>query len=218
MDTTHAGSNLLFMLVGIVAGLAAIIAPTTLVVRMILSPIDQAAKIRNAPPRFSVGDFLCLFLAIQIPLSAISRFVEPEERYTFWLFTIATWIVGPLMWITGARTLSKAGVVTGFHRLVFMGLVMPVVYYGLLPFTILSVQFVMIVFSGEYPMLIGWMFVAWSAIAGLLILSRTFTSYMLRHIELPSHELDSPFEAEKELPPRLDLQGGVGSQSTAANP
>jgi hypothetical protein len=199
MEALYAGLHVLFILTSIVAGLVAIIAPSTLVVRLILSPIDRAAKFRNAPPRFSVGDFLCLFLAIQIPLSAISRFVEPNERYTFWLFTVATWIIGPLMWVTSARTISKAGVVTGSHRLVFMGLVMPVVYYGLLPFTILSVDLVIIAFSGEDPRTpIGWVFITWSALAVLLILSRAFTNYMLRHVEWSGLVLDSRLEAEKE--------------------
>ncbi len=48
-------------------GIAAAIAPLIWVARTILAPIDRAAKFRVAPVSFSIGDFLCLFLAIQLP-------------------------------------------------------------------------------------------------------------------------------------------------------
>jgi hypothetical protein len=39
----------------------------------------------------------------------------------------------------GSRTLSKAGVSRTGVRFVYLGLILPLVYYGLLPFTFLSV-------------------------------------------------------------------------------
>lgn len=103
----------------------------------IVGPIDRAAKSRQAPVRFSLADFLCLFVAIQLPLAAIRAFVGDTEARFFWLLTIATWIVAPIIWLACARTLSKAGISSGRDRLVFMGLVLPVVYYFIFPFVLI---------------------------------------------------------------------------------
>ena len=49
-------------------------------------PIDRAAKVRTWPRyALSMGDFLCLFIAVQLPLTLVSRFNydDQDERY-FW--------------------------------------------------------------------------------------------------------------------------------------
>src|SRR5215212_3182904 len=109
----------------VVAGILLAVAPIFWIARRILSPIDEAAKFRQAPVRFSIGDFLCLFLAIQIPLAAVHRFMREDTIEAYWLFTIITWLVAPVIWFAGARTLSKAQVSTNSHRFVFLGLIMP---------------------------------------------------------------------------------------------
>src|ERR1700742_3009248 len=121
MEDLHLEPNVFTIVFRLVIGAAAIIGPITFIVRWVLRPIDLAAKAHRAPPRFSVGDFLCLFLAIQIPLSVIYRYVHNDDAMDyFWIFTITTWLVGPLIWITGARTLSKAGIHSWSHRFVFL--------------------------------------------------------------------------------------------------
>ena len=89
------------------------------------------------PPRaarFSIGDFLCLFLAVQIPLAAIHVLVRGEERGLFWMFTLATWCIGPVVWFICGQALLRAGVSHGWRRMAYLGLVLPIVYYGLIPF------------------------------------------------------------------------------------
>src|SRR5215212_5775602 len=117
----------------VVAGILLAVAPATWIARLILSPIDRAAKFRRAPVRFSIGDFLCLFLAIQIPLAAVHRYLNEETMEAYWIFTIITWFVAHVIWYVGARTLSKAQVTASAPRFVFLGLIMPLVYYGLIP-------------------------------------------------------------------------------------
>jgi TRAP-type C4-dicarboxylate transport system permease large subunit len=92
----------------VVVGIALSLAPIVWIARRILAPIDRAAKFRQAPVRFSIGDFLCLFLAIQIPLAGAHRFIGEETMEYYWTFTIVTWLVAPVIWFVGARTLSKA--------------------------------------------------------------------------------------------------------------
>ncbi len=102
----------------------------------ILSPIDQRRKSRKIPVRFSIGDFLCLFVILQPPLLASrflsTRFVNEVEQRSFWTMTIIIWIIAPLIWFTCARALTRAEILNGLHRSVFLGLIVPLVYYGLI--------------------------------------------------------------------------------------
>jgi hypothetical protein len=122
-----------------VVTLIAAVFPLIWTVRRILRPIDQAAKVRDAPFRFSIGDFLCLFWIVQLPLAFVFQIDAEETEVFYWVLMIAVWAVAPLVWFTCARTLSKASISTGIHRFIFLALVVPTVYYGLFPFVGLSV-------------------------------------------------------------------------------
>src|SRR4051795_13481274 len=138
MDNVAILYQVLRLLAIAVVGIALALAPLVWIARRILAPIDRAAKFRKAPVRFSIGDFLCLFLAIQIPLAAVHGFLGPETMDAYWAFTIITWLVAPIIWYFGGQTLSRAQVNASSHRFVFLGLIMPLVYYGLVPFTALG--------------------------------------------------------------------------------
>lgn len=169
----------------VLVGIALAVAPIVWIARQILSPIDRAAKFRQAPVRFSIGDFLCLFLAIQIPLAAVHRFWNEDTMEAYWIFTIITWFVAPVIWYAGARTLSKAQVTTNSHRFIFLGLVMPLVYYGLVPFTVLGLAFLgPLVGSRDMPF--HWLLPTWIALAVLFFVSGRYVRWMLQHV--PSDE------------------------------
>src|SRR5262245_55512318 len=144
------GFRIAMAITGVAAGLVAIFGPSVFAARSILAPIDRAAKHRQAPVRFSIGDFLCLFILIQIPLAFVFRIQygireasnsreESVVNVGLWILTAALWIVGTVIWYMGSRTLSKAGVAHSGLRFVYLGLILPLVYYGLVPFTFLSV-------------------------------------------------------------------------------
>jgi hypothetical protein len=180
----------------IIPVLAAFFAPMVFIGRWILTPIDWAAKSRKAPVRFSIGDFLCLFLALQLPLTAAYQFIDEEERRPFWLFTIVSWVVAPTIWYACARALSKAGVMNGRHRFIFLGLIMPAVYYGLIPFTVLTMFGVFGLFLGNE---LGfqrnaWLVLVWLALASAYFVSGVFSRWMLRQVH-PAHDVSiSHFE------------------------
>jgi hypothetical protein len=181
------------------AGIALTLAPITWIARQILAPIDRAATFRKAPVRFSIGDFLCLFLAIQIPLAGAHGFVGGETMLAYWAFTIITWLVGPVVWYRGARALSKARVTRSSHRFVFLGLIMPLVYYGLVPFTILGLSF-LAPLLGHIPSQFQWMLLAWLVLASLFFVSGRFVRWMLQQV--PSDEQPvSDGQHESELFP-----------------
>jgi hypothetical protein len=127
--------------IAILAGIVFAIFAITMIGRWILGPIDRAAKGRRAPARLSVGDFLCLFVAVQLPLAIASRMRSDETATLFWLFALVSWVVGPIVWICCAMSLSRAGLSSGKHRFLFLGLVLPVVYYGLTPFMLYPAVF-----------------------------------------------------------------------------
>ena len=101
----------------------------------IVRPVDRAARQRRQRVRYSLTDFLCLFVIVQAPLTAMAwlranAYISDGEPV--WLFAAMAWILGPLIWWTATRAISRAGVYHGWPRVVFMGLVVPTVYFGLM--------------------------------------------------------------------------------------
>ena len=174
--------QVVWILTLVVVVIALALAPLFWIERRILAPIDRAAKFRKAAVRFSIGDFLCLFLAIQIPLAAVHRFMNQDTMEAYWTFTIITWLVAPVIWYAGARTLSKAQVTTNSHRFVFLGLIMPLVYYGLVPFTVLGFTFLSPL-VGQTDLPFRWLLSVWSILAVLFYLSGRYVRWMLQQIQ-----------------------------------
>jgi hypothetical protein len=117
--------------------------------RWVLGPIDRAAKARRAPVRFSIADFLCLFVAVQLPLTLVARMRSDDTEPYFWFFAILAWVVAPVIWIACAAALSRAAITKGSQRLIFMGLVLPVAYYGLIPFVVIAAMTVIMTCEGQ---------------------------------------------------------------------
>lgn len=76
-------------LVGLVFGLAILVAAIVVIARWVLRPLDQAAKGREAPAQFTLVDFLCLVFMAQLPTGLVRwAFREsgespgPRERFT----------------------------------------------------------------------------------------------------------------------------------------
>ena len=175
------GLYAIMMLVGITVSVALAFLPGVAVAKWILTPVDRAARFHEAPARFSIGDFLCLFAAVQIPLAAVYRLKGPESEPQFWVFTIMTWLIAPVIWLACARALSKAAVTTAWHRFVFLALIMPLVYYGLIPFTFIGIALFVAMFDAS-PMHFGWMPLAWAILCTLFFGSSLFVRWMLTKV------------------------------------
>jgi hypothetical protein len=208
-------------MITLVMGLALLVGtfvPIVLIGRWILGPIDRAARSREAPVRFSIGDFLCLFLAVQIPLTVIYQFVGEDERPLYWLFTIITWIMAPIIWFACARALSKAGVTANKHRVVFLGLVMPVVYYALVPFVILTIFGVgsLMTESAADTRQTAWLVAAWLALVGMFFACGLFTRWIVSHA-LPSEPIRPNQPASLSEPPLTESQRRLANARAAVN-
>jgi hypothetical protein len=152
----------------------------------IVYPLDRAARRLKAPVRFSISDFLCLFLAVQVPLTVVQILVKSDEPGMYWSFTFASWVVGPLAWYVCAQALSRAGVSRGLHRVLFLGGVLPVVYYGLILFVVLPFLALGARSRADTQMLIAmrpWA-VLWVVVAMLLLASAYYIRWLAWQVTL----------------------------------
>jgi hypothetical protein len=94
----------------------------------VLGPLDRAAKNRDYPIQFSIADFLCLFVEVQLALSGpalLFRRIESREMSFAIAVALFTTALAILVWWSGVRTLSRAGVHGTFARAVTLTIVMP---------------------------------------------------------------------------------------------
>jgi hypothetical protein len=169
----------------------------------IVYPIDRAARRTKAPVRFSISDFLCLFLAVQVPLAVVHVLVQSRERDVFWTSTLASWVVGPLTWYVCAQALSRAGVSRGLHRVLFLCGVLPVVYYGLVLIVVLPVLAIGARQRGDAQMLLamGPWAILWAIVAVLLLVSAYYTRWLARQLACGPMEQSVELKSELESAP-----------------
>jgi hypothetical protein len=203
MDEENLSLEILRLLALLAAFFVSIIGPLWWTVYRVLRPVDRAARERNMPFRFSLGDFLCLFWIVQLPLAFVYRLGDDRDgdadlEQFYWILTAAVWIVAPLAWFTVARALSRAGVAAGLHRMLFLGLVLPTVYYGLFPFIGMSIAGVIgigqrgIAFFLENKFLTA----LWCVLVIGLIAGGFYSPWMIRRTRF--EEVDSEIELLRE--------------------
>jgi len=169
-----------------VAALVGLIGTIYWLGRWILGPIDRAAKTVRAPVRLFVADFLCLFVAVQLPLTFVSRMRSEETEVYFWIFAVLTWVIAPIIWICCAVTLSRAGITNGKSRMVFMGLVLPIAYYGLIPFVVMTAFAIVSLIAGQGTEILQrpWLVTLWASIGAALVACGRFTNRLTQRIAL----------------------------------
>ena len=101
-----------------------------------LGPLDRAAKNRRYPIQFSLADFLCLFVQVELALAGpamLFRASEETRRDTRQYFVLCVvcaviMMLVLLIWWTGVRTLSRAGVHGAIGRTAALTIVIPFGY------------------------------------------------------------------------------------------
>jgi len=112
----------------------------------ILRPLDEAARGRELPMQFTLGDFLGLVFLMQVPTWALLL-----DRRMAWPIVVFGWIAFGLMWLFGVHTLSRAGVENPWHRVLFVAVVIPGSVCGtiaVIPLIIGSLMLPMMVLRG----------------------------------------------------------------------
>ena len=100
--------------------------------RWILGPLDRAARNRRHPVQFTMLDFFSLLFLLQLPLGVVHSFWSAEETGAVWVLDGFGWFATGLMWWISVRTLSRAGIHKPWHRVVFLLLVLPLAYSGII--------------------------------------------------------------------------------------
>ena len=97
----------------------------------VVRPVDRAARGRRHPPQFSLFDFLCLFVLIQLPTGLVHGLLDArEELATICILDAFGWGACSAMWWFSVRTLSQAGVSNPRHRAVFLLVALPIAVFG----------------------------------------------------------------------------------------
>jgi hypothetical protein len=109
----------------------------------IVWPIERIARLRKGLVRYSIADFACLFIAIQVPLGIITwstngaTFIDDEQLLFFRRLAGILCVTGILIWWGAVRAISFCGIQRGWRRILFLGVIVPIVFYGLIPFSLL---------------------------------------------------------------------------------
>ena len=114
---------------GGIAILVSMVLALVVIGRYILGPLDAAARHRRRPTQFTLADFLALMFLFQLPVALIRLIVQHEPPGMGLLYGFA-WVASSLMWGLSVQTLSRAGIVTPWRRVVFLSAVLPIAYFG----------------------------------------------------------------------------------------
>jgi len=104
------------------------------VANWVFGPIVRAGKERRLPPQYSITDFLCLFLLIQLPMALIHGYLQPAQSGflpggatgVVWLLDGYAWLACGALWWGSVRGLSRAGIRNPWSRICFLVVVLPV--------------------------------------------------------------------------------------------
>jgi hypothetical protein len=97
----------------------------------VLGPLDRAAKDRQYPIQFSLADFLCLFVQAQLALGGpalLFRHADRRDQSAAIIVMVFVTALSILLWWSGVRTLSRAGVHGTLARALTLTIVIPFGY------------------------------------------------------------------------------------------
>ena len=78
-----------------------------------VGPLDKAAKARQHPTQFTIVDFFCLFILIQVPTGLIHSLTLIQDKTSLTLRFILdgyAWLSCGLIWWKCVQIMSRAGI------------------------------------------------------------------------------------------------------------
>jgi hypothetical protein len=141
----------------------------------VLAPLSRAAKSRQGIFQFSLADFLCLFVLIQLPFGAVYGMAnEYSKREVVVGFSLLIAAVAVVAWLAGVQLLSKANIRVPWHRGVALGVVMPITVFGNFALIGMPIAAMSALDSGRSSQAF-WLFVAETLVAGAVYACGRFT-------------------------------------------
>ena len=113
-----------------------------LALRWVLGPLDRAARNRSYPVQFSLADFLCLFVQAQLVLAGPALlFRTMEVKTSAAMVSVLIVALVLVVWWTGVRTLSRAGVHGTLGRAFTLTIAIPFGFAGAAAIPLLGISF-----------------------------------------------------------------------------
>jgi hypothetical protein len=202
----------LLMLVGVLVLVVSALTFGAWVVR----PVDRAARGRRYPPQFSLFDFLCLFVLIQLPTGLVHGLLDArKELAAICILDAFGWGACSAMWWVSVRTLSQAGVSNPRHRAVFLLVALPIAVFGAIALPAVLVTMVALAVAPPSSGRAAVALLAGVAIALFvaIYLCGRYTRWMLAVSERDANPFKQPSSTSAEQPPvREDRDGDLPTE------
>lgn len=130
-------------------GLLLLFVVAAIIPRYIFGPLDRAARGRQRPVQFTLADFLCLFVLMQVAMGLGHSWPDTRWTETGWIITCYGWFAFGLLWLGHVRKLSLAGVRNGWHRSACLVLLIPLGFAAAIAVPLLSGWIVIALFFPE---------------------------------------------------------------------
>ena len=141
---------LILLLIAVVIAMFAVIAV------WILGPVDQAAKETRGPLQFTLVDFLCLFVLVQLPMALIHGLLTEAELAMRWILDVYAWFSVVAFWGLSVQVLSRAGIRRPRYRAIFLCFVAPSAILGTIAVPMLTAAAALAVYeslrTGDFPL------------------------------------------------------------------
>jgi len=162
--------------------------------RWVLRPLDEAAKGRAHPMQFTIADFLCLFVLLQVSTAMVYWGLGPPTRATIsamWCIGLFAWAANVTFWLKGVEVMSRAGIRTPWRRSAFLLFVWPVTLLASAGSPVLVVGSLIAAFHRDLLTAGEFLLGAAGAVAGLYVSAR-LTRGMVAAAEADPPPAESP--------------------------
>jgi hypothetical protein len=93
----------------------------------VVRPLDSAAKLRQRPTQFTIVDFLCLFVLVQVPTALLHYHLGTQEsgHRILYLLDPYAWLTVGTIWFKCVQIMSRAGIQQTWRRATLLLFVLP---------------------------------------------------------------------------------------------
>ena len=157
-------------------------------------PLDSAAKNRRHTTQFTIVDFLCLFVLVQVPMALIHsiKSIPGTQPWAIYFLDVYAWISIGLIWWKSAQIMSRAGINTPKHRVILLLVVLPVALIA----PLLPVVFIIVTAIGMVTFATNWGFAFTTFCIALGIPIALFFCVRLVHRIVDASEALTPVPVE----------------------
>jgi hypothetical protein len=154
----------------------------------VLTPLERAAKHRLYAVQFTLADFLCLFVLVQLPLGVVhwAAHNSAQREAVLGLDLLAAGIA-VVAWFACVQMLSAAGIHVVWQRSVALAVVMPITIFGNFAAILMPVAAVAMLTDGRFSAAC-WLLVAEVVLGCVFYGLGRFTRAIVAAVESPTEQ------------------------------